>query len=163
MILPLKTFLSPWGWLCADPIMSFNTIYENSINQFNLIIPSRCLDPDPGSGCSDRIRIPTCQNTRIRPDPDPKHCIYLYLYLSIYTSLYLSINIYLALSLSIYLYWFIYSSLSIYLSLSIFIEEYLIPWKSFVPTWHRLRHHFLHPGGSFIFNINRSAKTAFNR
>ena len=32
---------------------------------------------DPRSGCSDRIRIPTCQNTRIRPDPDPdpKHCI----------------------------------------------------------------------------------------
>ena len=24
------------------------------------------MDPDSGSGCSDRIRIPTCKNTRIR-------------------------------------------------------------------------------------------------
>ena len=44
--------------------MSFNTRYENSINQFNLIIPSRYC----GSGSGIRV---------FRPDPDPNLSKYL--------------------------------------------------------------------------------------
>ena len=71
----VKNILSTWGWFSTHPIMSFNKKYENfKLILLRIFVGIRIRDPDPGSGCSDRIRIPTCQNTRIRPDPDPKHC-----------------------------------------------------------------------------------------
>ena len=78
---PVKIFWSPWGWFCADPVMNFNKRYENlELMLLKIFVEIRIRDPR--SGCSDRIRIPTCQNTRIRPDPDPKHWFAVYPYLS---------------------------------------------------------------------------------
>ena len=66
----------PSTYMIYDSIM-----YLSMVIKFSIILSTSSIqlylrdivDPDPGSGCSDRILITAFQFIRIHPDPDPKH------------------------------------------------------------------------------------------